>query len=168
MAGIFDRLFKRTKEPARAERPTVKVNSLTKYDRIAVTSDLPLHRKYKRGVSSLAILPGTACRWPGCMGITKDPSGYCDSHRTQARRTWDRHTDQRRGSARERGYDTAWDKFRAWFLQQPGNQLCANCGALADTVHHIIPVADRPDLRLVVNNCQALCRDCHEKIHGRG
>lgn len=76
--------------------------------------------------------------------------------------------DTRRPGARQRGYDTKWDKFRAWFLQRPGNQLCAKCGRLAEVVHHIIPIEERPDLRLVASNCQALCRACHEKVHGRG
>ena len=121
----------------------------------------------------MAILPGTACRWPGCPEVTKDPSGYCEEHRKQARRQYDKQIDARRGTARERGYDTKWEKFRAWFLQQPGNQYCRRCFeqegkmALVEVVHHIIPISERPDLRLVEDNCQPLCRNCHERIHGR-
>jgi 5-methylcytosine-specific restriction protein A len=39
---------------------------------------------------------------------------------------------------------------------------------LAEVVHHIIPIKERPDLKLVPSNCQALCFPCHEVIHGRG
>jgi 5-methylcytosine-specific restriction endonuclease McrA len=34
-------------------------------------------------------------------------------------------------------------------------------------VHHIVPVEQSPALRLAVENLQALCRDCHEELHGR-
>lgn len=118
------------------------------------------------------LLPGRACRWLRCPEITRDPSGYCLEHRARARRPYDRALDEKRGSARERGYDTKWDKFREWFMQQPGNQYCHRCfkqGEIvkAEVVHHIIPVSERPDLRLVSSNCQSLCRECHEKVHGR-
>jgi 5-methylcytosine-specific restriction endonuclease McrA len=122
----------------------------------------------------MATLPGTACRWPGCPEITKDKSGYCEQHRKQIRRQWDKQTDSRRGSARERGYDSKWERFRNWFLNQAGNQICHRCLELkgdvvkAEVVHHIAPVDERPDLRLVPDNCQPLCRNCHEEIHGRG
>lgn len=70
--------------------------------------------------------------------------------------------------ATERGYDTLWDRFRDWFLRQPGNQVCAICKKnMARVVHHIVPVEERPDLRLEPKNCQALCRECHERLHGR-
>ncbi len=119
----------------------------------------------------MATLPGTACRWPGCPEIVK--GDYCEQHRNQVRRKYDKQTDTRRGSARQRGYDNHWDKFRDWFMNQPGNQYCHRCLELrgdirkSEVVHHIQAVADRPDLRLVADNCQALCRNCHEEIHGR-
>jgi 5-methylcytosine-specific restriction protein A len=120
----------------------------------------------------MAISPGTACRWPGCPEITKDPSGYCDTHKGQARRRWDKSHEAKRGNSRQRGYDTAWEHFRRWFLQQPGNQYCHRCKqqgrmVLAEVVHHIIPIKERPDLKLVPDNCQPLCFTCHELVHGR-
>lgn len=121
----------------------------------------------------MATLPGTACRWPGCPEIVKDPSGYCEEHRRPARRQYDKQTDARRGSARQRGYDSKWEKFRNWFLSQPGNQICHRCLELrgeivkAKVVHHIELVHERPDLRLHPENCMPVCFQCHEEIHGR-
>lgn len=122
----------------------------------------------------MATLPGRSCRHIGCIEITKDRSGYCDKHKNQYKRQYGKQTDARRGTARERGYDNKWEKFRDWFLSLPGNQICHRCLELcgdvrpSEVVHHIQPVADRPDLRLVEDNCQPLCRSCHEEIHGRG
>lgn len=132
------------------------------------------HRTGDRvGDRVMAVQPGTACRWPGCVEITKDPSGYCEQHKGQARRQYNNALDARRGSSRQRGYDWTWEKFRRWFLQQPGNQYCYRCKqqgrmVLAKVVHHIAPIKERPDLRLVPSNCQALCFQCHELVHGGG
>ena len=37
----------------------------------------------------------------------------------------------------------------------------------ADTVHHIIPIKQRPDLALDINNCISLCFEAHEIIEER-
>jgi len=61
---------------------------------------------------------------------------------TKRRAEQNRAADDRRGSARERGYSTAWDKFaRSWLI---GNPLCVYCAAqdrdqAAELVDHIIP-----------------------------
>lgn len=118
----------------------------------------------------MAQAPGTACRHRGCTEIVH--GSYCQAHRIEGRRPSDQAADARRGSARERGYDTRWEHFRAWFLNQPGNQVCAVCMSQcrvtpAELVHHILPVKERPDLRLTASNCQSLCRACHEVIHSK-
>lgn len=118
----------------------------------------------------MATKPGTACRHPGCPELTRDPSGYCQAHRKQSWRRYSAEHEARRPSARQRGYDKDWERFRAWFLQR--NPLCARCRergriTTAEVVHHIQSIRERPDLRLDPENCMALCRDCHEKIHGR-
>lgn len=114
----------------------------------------------------MAIAPGRACRYPGCVEITKDPSGYCPAHRQDRRRQYDGN----RPPAHLRGYDKRWEKFRNWYVKR--NPLCVRCKEQdrltpAEVVHHIKPVAERPDLRLDPANCMALCHDCHEIIHGR-
>lgn len=124
------------------------------------------------GVDTVALSPGRACRWPGCTEIIREGS-YCERHKAQGRKPYDRATDERRGSARQRGYNTEWDKFRHWFLNQPGNQICHRCleqGRItkAELVHHIKPVRERPDLRLVADNCVPLCGKCHQAVHREG
>lgn len=51
-------------------------------------------------------------------------------------------------------------------LQQ--NPLCEDCEANGKTVaahdvDHVIPIADRPDLRADINNLRSLCKSCHSK-----
>jgi len=67
--------------------------------------------------------------------------------------------DERRPSARERGYTADWQKARAAFLA--AHPRCAKCKAPATVVDHIIP--HKGDKRLFRNpvNWQPLCRHCH-------
>jgi 5-methylcytosine-specific restriction protein A len=74
--------------------------------------------------------------------------------------------DRFRGSARERGYDTNWGKFRKMFLAR--HPLCADCGRLASEVHHERKVKDHPELKLVERNCVPLCKPCHTIRTARG
>lgn len=78
--------------------------------------------------------------------------------------------DRYRPNPRQRGYDSTWEKFRARFLAE--HPLCADCTAAgrthdANEVHHIVPITDRPDLRLVQQNCMALCKPCHGARGGK-
>lgn len=65
-----------------------------------------------------------------------------------------------------------WQRFRAWFIaRQP---LCVNPYHLHDgqeratqEVHHIEPVARRPDLALLEENCMATCTECHAAASAR-
>ena len=53
----------------------------------------------------MALSPGRACRWPGCTEIIRHGS-YCDKHKTRGRKPYDKATDDKRGSARQRGDTT--------------------------------------------------------------
>jgi 5-methylcytosine-specific restriction protein A len=73
--------------------------------------------------------------------------------------------DRRRGSAASRGYDAAWRKLRAaklaadplcWWCLADGNLTPAN------TVDHIVPISDRPELRMVWGNLRSGCKPCHD------
>jgi 5-methylcytosine-specific restriction endonuclease McrA len=73
--------------------------------------------------------------------------------------------DQMRGSAAARGYDAAWRKLRAAKLA--ADPLCAWCLArgivtAANTVDHIRPISERPDLRMVWGNLRSGCKPCHD------
>src|SRR5680860_791561 len=106
------------------------------------------------------------CKQLGCLHLTRDADGYCDEHK---------HTvseyDKQRGSARQRGYDKAWEKLRKFFLWE--NPLCHDClleKRLTPTqeVHHVKKIREHPELRLVKNNLMGLCKGCHSVRTGRG
>ena len=97
------------------------------------------------------------CTWPGCTQLTD--GGRCVQHRQQA--------DQQRGSARERGYTSAWQKARAAYLNS--HPLCLSCERLgrvvaASVVDHRTP--HRGDKALFwdsTGNWQPLCKPCHDR-----
>jgi len=73
-----------------------------------------------------------------------------------------------RPGARQRGYDTRWQKVRE--VKISINPLCERClirgkTIRADIVHHILPVDKYPGSRLDLNNLESLCNWCHEQHH---
>jgi 5-methylcytosine-specific restriction protein A len=56
-----------------------------------------------------------------------------------------------------------WRKFRAWFLSQPENVLCAEpgCNHLATVVDHRLTRRERPDLAFEPCNCVGYCQRHH-------
>lgn len=95
------------------------------------------------------------CAAPNCAALVT--RGYCAAHghRTRTLERW-------RGSSTERGYDAAWRRFRAWFIQQPENVMCADCKQeFTQEVHHVKKLRDFPELRLNPANCRGLCKACH-------
>jgi len=83
-----------------------------------------------------------------------------------------------RGTARQRGYDTDWEKFRAGYFADPDNWHCKDCGVFltpwfggegtGKELHHIQKVEESPELRLDVGNVIGLCKVCHSVRTGRG
>lgn len=73
--------------------------------------------------------------------------------------------DEQRPSARERGYDTKWDKARAAYLAK--HPTCAKCGAPATVVDHIVP--HRGDMKVFWDRTrwQPLCVSCHSSTKQR-
>lgn len=47
--------------------------------------------------------------------------------------------------------------------------ICERCGVTDQRLelHHIVRIADNPDLALVDSNAQLLCHECHMEIHGK-
>lgn len=82
-------------------------------------------------------------------------------------RARNREYDQRRGSARERGYNSRWEKARKTYLMR--NPLCIMCKregrvTAATVVDHIIP--HKGDTALfwdTENNWQPLCAPHHDR-----
>lgn len=66
--------------------------------------------------------------------------------------------DKRRPTARQRGYDTSFQKAAAAFLLE--HPRCT-CGAQAVLVRHRISIRRRPDLRLDPSNWLPGCRRCN-------
>lgn len=102
------------------------------------------------------------CGHAGCSALTADT--YCLEHAPLHAN----YTDNRSRSD-ERGYDSAWQRARARYLKR--HPLCERCAekdkaVMASMVHHIIPISEG-GARLDPRNFKALCRDCHEIIHGR-
>lgn len=65
----------------------------------------------------------------------------------------------------------AWRDKRIVILKRDGYQCreCKRYGKIieADTVHHILPIEERYDLRLNNKNLLSLCESCHEKMHDK-
>lgn len=64
-----------------------------------------------------------------------------------------------------------WKSKRQLILRRD-EYLCRECkryGKItpATTVHHILPIEQRPDLKLNSQNLISLCNECHNKMHDR-
>ncbi|HAN3784238.1 TPA: baseplate J/gp47 family protein [Escherichia coli] len=81
-----------------------------------------------------------ACRVRGCRHTTTDPSGYCESHKSEG---WKQYKPGQ--SRHQRGYGSKWDVIRVRVLKRDKGlcQLCLRAGVVreAKTVDHIIPKA---------------------------
>jgi len=99
------------------------------------------------------------CSEPGCSTLVS--SGRCIKHT--------RVQELRRGTTTERGYGTDWQKLRAIKIEQdPLCQIKTHCdGTVATEVDHIIPIEDRPDLRLEWSNLQSACKACNSAKRDR-
>jgi len=64
-----------------------------------------------------------------------------------------------------------WKTKREVILKRD-NYLCRECKRYgkttqATTVHHILPLEQRPDLKLNSQNLISLCNECHNQMHDR-
>jgi len=108
--------------------------------------------------------PPKPCRKPGCRNLTQDAGGYCPEHEHLAeealllRRSA---RDKARGNAAKRGYGAHWQRVR--YLKLRRDPLCALCARAAEVVHH----CDGNPRNNASGNLMSLCRECHERLHGR-
>lgn len=72
-------------------------------------------------------------------------------------------------------HSVAWKRVRALAMQRD-HGMCQDCmdrlragygikPNRAQMVHHIIPLEERPDLALDLNNLRSLCNECHNRQH---
>jgi 5-methylcytosine-specific restriction protein A len=85
----------------------------------------------------------------------------CQIASTRARNA--RH-DAHRPSARQRGYDSKWEKERAMFLIY---HATCKCGQPASVVDHITPHRGDKKLFWDYRNWQSLCAHCHNSLKQR-
>jgi 5-methylcytosine-specific restriction endonuclease McrA len=87
------------------------------------------------------------------------------AHREQVRKA-ERHA---RPSAASRGYDADWQRLRKAFLAAHPLCQCEHCRGgekqvrIATVVDHIVPIQERPDLRLDWGNLRAMAKACHDR-----
>lgn len=88
-------------------------------------------------------------------------------HRLKTRHQVTPHRPVTRGTSRERGYDTAWQKVRDLYIAE--HPLCEDCleENIVNPEHievdHVIPIDVRPDLRLDMTNLRSRCRRHHKR-----
>ena len=130
--------------------------------------------------------PKRSCKWPGC-GVLIDSETYCTAHRRQEERQ--RPTPTERGyDGDHRKLRVLCFERDKWRCVECGwePEIVADCRrfALGDPpaervldelrqrfsrgerhlhADHKIPIAVRPDLRLVLENLQTLCDGCHSR-----
>jgi len=109
------------------------------------------------------------CSWSGCRELTT--SRYCAAHQAEYERKQadeNKRYDKRRGNSNGRGYDGTWRVTRLMYLRaHPLCQVCSERGLVvpAVLVHHATPLSEG-GARLDADNFVAVCRACHEAIHG--
>lgn len=90
------------------------------------------------------------------------PAGQRCPCQVQHRRDSKARYDRNRPGARQRGYDTTWQRQAKAFLARPENRLCVcGCGRAADTVDHKIPHRGNKRLFWDRSNWQPMYRNCH-------
>lgn len=115
--------------------------------------------------------PLRPCRAPGCSALVT--SGYCAAHARQSPRSCYDATKRRddptlANAARIRSSAT-WQRVRRQILA--AHPFCADpfgrhraLRGFARDVHHIKPLAERPDLAFEPTNLAPLCTACHRRI----
>ena len=114
--------------------------------------------------------PGRGPRRNSCPNLIKSPEKCCPQCMVYAKKET-RQYDKERGSSGERGYDATWQKLRD--IKANRDPLCEECLKSKkvkplEIVHHIKPIEEYPELRLMMENLMSLCNDCHEQVYHKG
>jgi 5-methylcytosine-specific restriction protein A len=99
------------------------------------------------------------CAHHGCPSLTRER--YCPDHAKQEQQRYER----QRGSARQRGYTSRWEKARTSYLRS--HPLCVECEkegivTAAIVVDHIKPHKGNQALFWDTSNWQSLCKHHHD------
>jgi 5-methylcytosine-specific restriction protein A len=86
------------------------------------------------------------CPEPGCPELTP-----CTRHPKR----------DKRPTARQRGYDTRWERTRARFLAKHPD--CERCGQPSTEAHHRDGLGPDGPLGHADRNLEALCKPCHSQ-----
>jgi len=109
-------------------------------------------------------MPIRAPRICGCgLKIASGEQCACERRRSADRKA---RADAGRPTARERGYDTKWERERAAFLKtHPHCERIVDgqrCGKSATVVHHIVPHKGDRSLFWSRSNWSPRCKACHD------
>lgn len=103
------------------------------------------------------------CAHPGCAKLTT--GRYCEEHEKQEAKRYNRYDRDHESNKR---YGRSWNRIRAAFLAaNPLCELCKKDGRLtpSELVHHKRKLTDGGTNDWA--NLQALCSECHSRLHGR-
>ncbi|KKK69090.1 hypothetical protein LCGC14_2937510 [marine sediment metagenome] len=103
--------------------------------------------------------PKHYCRELRCPNLADSGESYCLDHQRQRNRDFNK----TRPTSAERGYNRAWQVYRAWYLKR--HRLCVVCSkegktVIATIVDHIIPVSKGGDF-WDESNHQSMCLSHH-------
>lgn len=105
----------------------------------------------------MPIRPPSVCVEPGCTEYALPGKTRCKYH----------YKERKKGRIKVATYTSKrlWRSGREVYLR--AHPICEMCGVKESyVIHHIVPVEDGGDV-WDLDNWQALCRECHERVHGR-
>lgn len=100
----------------------------------------------------------SVCVVPGCTKPAPPGQSKCEPHRLAS----NRQADQRRPNARERGYDSTWQRFARDYLR--GHPVCSVCGDPAEVVDHIDGKGPTGPQGYTDSNLRPACKPCHARF----
>jgi 5-methylcytosine-specific restriction enzyme A len=109
------------------------------------------------------VSPIRLCSKPGCPN-TATVRGRCVDHASQARK-------------QNRSVNDAFYSSKAWKMSRRAQLFCfplcqyqfedgTECGEVADSVHHVLPI-EEGGARRDPRNLMSTCRSCHAVIHAQ-
>lgn len=98
------------------------------------------------------------CTTVGCTASAFHPHSKCETHRLEAQRR----NDALRPNARQRGYDSRWERYAKSYLQL--HPACSVCGKPAQVVDHIDGKGPTGPRGYDPTNLRPACKPCHARF----